>query len=59
MYLLGLCVMLAIYFPVTRTTNWPTFLGMHKQSYSISDKMKGLITTHFYLDQKLHLVFPR
>ncbi len=27
-YLLGLCLMLAVYFPVTRTTHWPTFLGI-------------------------------
>jgi hypothetical protein len=26
-YLLGLCLMLAVYFPVTKPTYWPTFLG--------------------------------
>ena len=28
MYLLGLCVMLAVYFPVTGTEKWPTYLGV-------------------------------
>ena len=28
MYLLGLCVLLAVYFPVTGTEKWPTYLGV-------------------------------
>ena len=32
MYLLGLCIALAVYFPVTRTPSWETFLGMYART---------------------------
>ena len=34
MYLLGLCVMLAVYFPVTGTEKWPTYLGISNEGSS-------------------------
>ena len=36
MYLLGLCVLLAVYFPVTGTEKWPTYLGVFINNAIIS-----------------------